>query len=85
MNEVGKCRFDDIFTEEYRVDNDADNLYDLNTFDLSAFSDMLETLLKVDLELSIMTLSGAALLVLSLYYKAPGAPGSSGRTEENHW
>ncbi len=81
LENVGKCCADDIFTEEYSVGEDTDNLDDLNSFDFSAVSDTLEPLLREKPEFSLLTLGGAALLALSLYYKAPGAPGVSGENE----
>ena len=84
---AGKCSADDIFCEEYSVNGDADDPSDLDTFSHSGVSRMIGALQKEEPEFSLLTLSGAALLALSLYYKAPGAPraGERGnnRTLEN--
>ena len=87
MKKVGKCSADDIFCEEYSGCGDADDPSELDTFSHSGVSRMIGDLQKEEPEFSLLTLSGAALLALSLYYKAPGAPGAgergNNRTLEN--
>ena len=73
---AGKCSADDIFCEEYSVNGDADDPSDLDTFSQSGVSQIIGALQQEEPEFSLLTLSGAALLALSLYYKAPGAPGA---------
>ena len=86
-SKAGKCSADDIFLEEYSICGDADDPADLDTFSQSGVSQIIGGLQKDEPEFSLLTLSGAALLALSLYYKAPGAPGAgekgNKRTLEN--